>query len=158
MRLWRIAAETRRHAADDLSGTGAAQHPGRWNDDGQPALYTAPTIALAVLETAAHVHDAGLPLNRYLVRIDVPDVVWAAREVLDVAALPPSWAAIPAGRVSVQAGADWLRGLRAAILEVPSVIVPEEAAALVNPLHPDAKTLSARVVRLFEYNRLFRGA
>jgi RES domain-containing protein len=156
--LWRIAAETRKYGADDLSGAGAAKSPGRWNDDGQPALYTAPTIAIAVLETAAHVDDSGLPLNRYLVQIDVPDAAWAARDVMDVSKLPITWAAIPAGRVSVQAGADWLRGMTALILEVPSVIVPEEPAALLNPLHTDAKKLSAKVVRLFEYNRLFRAA
>lgn len=156
MKLWRIAAETRRYGADDLSGAGAARHPGRWNDDGQPVLYAAPSIAIAVLETAAHVDDAGLPLNRYLVRIDVPDALWAAREAMDVSRLPLAWAAIPAGRVSVQAGAEWLRSRRSAILEVPSVIVPEESAALVNPLHPDAKALTATIVRPFEYNRLFR--
>jgi len=44
----------------------------------------APTVAIAVLETAAHVDDAGLPLNKYLVKIDLPDVAWAARQVLDV--------------------------------------------------------------------------
>jgi len=154
--LWRIAAETRRYGADDLSGAGAARSPGRWNDDGQPALYAAPTIAMAVLETAAHIDDAGLPLNRYLVRIEVPDDVWAARDVMDVSRLPASWAAIPAGHVSVQAGAGWLRGMHAAILQVPSVIIPEEPAVLINPLHPEAKRLSAKIVRLFEYNRLFR--
>lgn len=157
MILWRIAAETRLRRADDLSGAGAAKHPGRWNDEGQPAVYAAPTIAMAVLETAAHIHDAGLPLNRFLVRIDVPDSVWAAREAMDVSRLPVTWAAIPAGRASVRAGADWLRGLTAALLEVPSVIVPEEVAVLVNPLHPEARRLSARTVRLFEYDRLFRG-
>jgi len=156
MILWRIAAETRKYGADDLSGGGAAKNPGRWNDDGQPAVYAAPTIAIAVLETAAYVDDAGLPLNKYLVRIDLPDAVWAARVVMDVSKLPVTWAAIPAGRVSVQAGAEWLRGMTSAILEVPSVIVPEEAAAVINPLHPDAKKLSAQIVRLFEYNKLFR--
>lgn len=158
MNLWRIAAETRKYRADDLSGAGAAKNPGRWNDDGQPALYAAPTIAMAVLETAAHVDDSGLPLNRYLVRIEIADSVWAARHVMDVSGLPATWSAIPAGRVSVQAGADWLRGMTTAILQVPSVIVPEEPIALINPLHPDAKTIRAQIVRLFEYNRLFRMA
>jgi RES domain-containing protein len=156
--LWRIAAETRRYAADDLSGAGAAKSPGRWNDDGEHVIYSAPTIAIAVLETAAHVDDAGLPLDRYLVRIDVPDKVWAARTIMDVSSLPVTWAAIPAGRVSVQAGSAWLRGRASAILEVPSVIVPEEPAALINPVHPDAKLLTAQLVRPFEYSRLFRGA
>ena len=156
MILWRIAAETRRYAADDLSGAGAAKSPGRWNDDGQSVLYAAPTIAIAVLETAAHVDDAGLPLNRYLVKIEVPAALWATRAVMEVSKLPIGWDAIPAGRVSVQAVADWLRAESSLILLVPSVIVPEEQAALINPLHPDAKKLSATIVRKFEYNRLFR--
>lgn len=53
MKLWRIAAETRKYAAHDLSGGGAAASPGRWNDDKQAVIYSAPTIAIAVLETAA---------------------------------------------------------------------------------------------------------
>jgi RES domain-containing protein len=154
--LWRIAAETRKYSADDLSGAGAAARPGRWNDDGQSVVYAAPTIALAVLETAAHVDDGGLPLNRFLVRIGVPDDAWRAREELDPARLPPAWSAIPAGKASVRIGADWLNSARSLIMLVPSVIVPEERAALINPLHADAKRLVAEVVRPFEYNRLFR--
>ncbi len=158
MILWRIAADTRQYPASDLSGAGAAKSPGRWNDDGQPALYTAPTIAIAVLETAAHIDDTGLPLNRYLVRLDVPDEAWDVRDTLDVADLPVTWSAIPAGRASVQIGADWLRAGTSPILVVPSVIVPEEQATLVNPLHPLARGISAHIVRPFEYNRLFRQA
>lgn len=157
MILWRIAAETRHYLATDLSGAGAAAHPGRWNEEGQPVLYTAPTIAMAVLETAAHIDTAGFPLNRFLVRVDVLNAAWAARETLDIAALPPTWAAIPAGKASVAIGAEWLRSLRSLILVVPSVIVPEEQATLINPAHPHAAKLSATVVRAFEYDRLFRG-
>lgn len=156
MILWRIAAETRKYKADDLSGGGAAVSPGRWNDERQPVVYAAPTIAIAVLETAAHIDDAGLPLNRYLVRIEVPDYVWDAREELDAASLVPTWSAIPAARASVEIGSRWLSSLRSPILIVPSVIVPEERAALLNPAHPDTKGVTASIVRLFEYNRLFR--
>jgi RES domain-containing protein len=156
VKLWRVAAETRKYAADDLSGAGAAEKPGRWNDDKEPVVYCAPTIAIAVLETAAHVDDAGLPLNRYLVEIDVPDLLWAQREELVAASLPAAWSAIPAGRASVRIGSEWLSSLRSLILLVPSVIVPEEWAALINPRHPEAAAISAKVVRLFEYNRLFR--
>jgi RES domain-containing protein len=154
--LWRIAAETRAYAPGDLSGAGAATHPGRWNDYGEPIVYCAPTIAMAVLETAAHIDDAGLPLNRFLIRIDVPDEVWAQRGELPPAKLPPTWPAIPAGRASVKVGSDWLLSRRSAVLLVPSVIVPEEWTALLNPLHADAARISAKVIRQFEYNRLFR--
>jgi len=154
--LWRIAAETRKHQANDLSGGGAAAYPGRWNDEKQPVLYTAPTIAIAVLETAAHIDDAGLPLNRHLVRIEVPESVWKKREVVLAAALPITWAAIPAGQGSIQFGSVWLTSLRSVILLVPSAIVPEEWVTLVNPLHPLAKKITASIVRPFDYSRLFR--
>lgn len=156
MILWRIAAETRQYRAGDLSGGGAAKNPGRWNEVGQAVLYTAPTIAMAVLETAAHIDDGGLPLNRYLVRIEVPARTWTARQELDPAALPPSWNAIPAGATSAQLGSQWIKSMASAILLVPSVIVPEERAALINPAHPDASKIKASVVRPFEYNKLFR--
>lgn len=156
MVLWRIAAETRRYGAADLSGAGAAAKPGRWNAIGEPVLYAAPTLALAVLETAAHIDDAGLPQNRFVVRIDVPDKIWRARIALGVKALPVTWAAIPAGRASVGVGSRWLQDGVSALLEVPSVIVPEESFVVINPAHRDSVRIKTAVVRRFEYQRLFR--
>jgi len=156
VKLWRIAAQTRTYAADDLSGGAAAKFPGRWNDDKEPIVYCAPTIAIAVLETAAHIDDASLPLNHFLIEIEVPDPVWALREEIGVPKLPPTWSAIPAGRASVQIGSGWLTSLRSPILMVPSVIIPEEWAALINPKHVEAAKITAKVVRPFEYNKLFR--
>ena len=74
----------------------------------------------------------------------------------DGSQLPPQWDAIPAGLASASAGSRWLAGRGSAILLVSSVIVPEESAALINPAHPDAALMTARAVRKFEYNRLFR--
>lgn len=156
MILWRIAAETREFGATDLTGGGAAKNPGRWNEAGSRVIYCAPTIAMAVLETAAHVRDAGLPLNRYLVRLEVPDAVWNAAGELSPDALPPTWDAIPAGATSAALGTAWLRTGSTCILLVPSAIVPEERVALLNPDHPDAKRATAHPVRRFDYNRLFR--
>ena len=45
---------------------------------------------------------------------------------------------------------------RSPILLVPSVMVPEEWAALINPDHPLSGPIAAKVVRPFEYNKLFR--
>ena len=84
MKLWRIAAATRDYAADDLSGGGAARFPGRWNSQTEPVIYCAPTRAVAVLETAAHIEDSAFPHNRYLVGIEVPDDVWSQREEVPV--------------------------------------------------------------------------
>jgi len=155
--LWRIATETRSFRADDLSGAGAAGFPGRWNNAGEYVVYAAPTLALAVLETTAHLDDRGLPLNRFVVRIEVPAAVWKARETIDAATLNPAWCAIPGGRASADRGSAWYRGGSTALLQVPSVIVPEECAVLINARHADAASLAATTVRAFDYNRLFRG-
>lgn len=156
MKLWRIAAETRKYPATDLSGNAAAAHPGRWNEEQQPVVYTASSLALAVLETASHIDDVGLPLNRFVIELAVPEDVWALHQVLHPKDLSPSWASIPAGRASIEAGSAWLRSNYSPILMVPSVIVPEEYAALINPRHPASSTITATVIRLFEYNKLFR--
>jgi hypothetical protein len=66
-----------------------------------------------------------------------------------------TWSAIPAGQASVRIGSGWLASLRSPILLVPSVIVPEELTALVNPRHPVRERITAQAVRRFEYNRLF---
>ena len=157
MILWRIASETRQYGAADLSGAGAAAKPGRWNAIGEAVLYAAPTIAMAVLETAAHIDDAGVPQNRFVVRIDVPEKMWRARITLGVDALPVTWTAIPAGRASVGVGSRWIREGASVLLEVPSVIVPEETVVALNATHPEIERLKATVVRRFDYPRLFRG-
>jgi RES domain-containing protein len=154
--LWRIAAETRDYKASDLSGRGAAKYPGRWNARGEYVIYAATTLSLAVLETAAHIDDAGLPLNRLVVQLTVPIATWNARQELKWSAIDPAWCAIPAGKASVELGSAWYKSAKCALLLVPSVVVREENAVLINATHPDAKGIKARTVRPFDYNGLFR--
>lgn len=154
--LWRIAAETKEYKANDISGGGAAKHPGRWNASGEHVVYAAKSLALAVLETAAHVDDSGLPLNRFVVKIKVPIKVWNARQEIKLSGIDPAWCAVPAGKASVDIGSTWYTSGGSALLLVPSVIVPEERAVLINATHPDAKRIRAETIRLFEFNKLFR--
>ena len=156
MKLWRVAASTRDYGADDLSGAGASKSPGRWNAKGIPVVYCAPSRTMAVLETAAHVDTDGFPLNRFLVAIEVPQDVWDSREIAHSESLDPQWSAIPAGLASVDFGSAWVRRGMTALIELPSVIVPEEPIVLINPAHPDATRITAQVVRKLEYDVLFR--
>lgn len=151
--LWRIATDTRDHEAHDLTGKGAEHAGGRWNRPGRPVVYAASSIALACLETIVHVHASGLPLNRFLVRIDVPDELWARRRILNAQTLPVGWSAIPQGRVSLDVGDGWLQDQSAALLAVPSVIVPEEFNLLVNPRHASAMHLRAVKTRPWFYDQ-----
>lgn len=152
--LWRIATDTPHYTADDLSGEGARQSGGRWNRIGTALLYTSSSIALACLETVVHLGDDDLPLNRYLVRIDVPDRVWAAATRYS----PPQagWDAIPEGRVSLDAGEAWVRAGSSTLLVVPSAIVPEEINVLVNPLHADGRLVKAYKARRWTYDARLR--
>ncbi len=150
--LWRIATDTRTYTADDMKGIGAKNTGGRWNDVGVAMVYTSTNRALACLETLVHMNAGGLPLNRYLVEIDVPDDIWAAAAVAMPASLPVGWDAAPAGMVSIIFGTSWANSNRSAILLVPSIIVPEEQNALINPAHPDAGRITARKVRKWLYD------
>ena len=156
MILWRIASTGRGHLPEDLSGIGASIEPGRWNDVGQFVVYASPTLALAVLETAAHINDKGLPLNRYVVRINIPKDVWKKRSKLIPAKMTSGWDAVPHGLASIRMGSAWYVSTVSALLEVPSVIVPEERNILLNMKHADASSITVKVLRRFDYNGLFR--
>ncbi|MDQ1919935.1 RES family NAD+ phosphorylase [Massilia pseudoviolaceinigra] len=151
--LWRIAVEAASYSANDLSGTGARMMGGRWNSKGTPVVYCATNIALATLETVHYLRSGGLPFNRYLVRVDIPDHVWDGRAVLDP--LPGGWDAVPAGLGSRVAGERWIVSAAAALLQVPSVIVPEESNVLINPVHPDAAGISATTIKRWIYDPRF---
>ncbi|SCB34105.1 RES family NAD+ phosphorylase [Cupriavidus alkaliphilus] len=149
---WRIATDTPLYTADDASGAGGRATGGRWNRQGTPLIYAASSIALACLETLVHLGSAGLPLNRYLVRIDIPDDLWAAARHLTAASAPVGWDAIPAGKTSLDTGEAWVREGTGALLLVPSIVIPEEFNVLVNPLHAAARRLAYTKVRRWQYD------
>ncbi|MBA5689659.1 RES family NAD+ phosphorylase [Rugamonas apoptosis] len=78
-----MPVEASRYPASDLTGTGAKMTGGRWNSPGLPVVYCAINIALATLETVYCLRNGALPFYRFLVRIDIPDAVWAARTILN---------------------------------------------------------------------------
>ena len=150
--LWRIAADTATYAADDMSGGGAKSTGGRWNAVAHAVVYTSITRALACLETVVHLNASGLPLNRYLVEVLVPNAVWAAARREDATTVPVGWDAEPASLTSIDFGTGWIAGVSSALLVLPSVIVPEEFNVLINPTHPDAAGITARKVRKWTYD------
>lgn len=114
--------------------------------------YASTSIALATLETLAHLGANVAVRNAFLVRIKVPASVWAAREYIDAASLCASWLAEPPGATSIEFGDNWLKANSTALLLVPSVIVPEEYNVLINPLHRLALKLTSTVARQFVYD------
>jgi RES domain-containing protein len=155
--LWRVGSDTPAYSADDVSGKGPELTGGRWNRKGTPVVYAATSRALACLETLVHLGAMDLPLNRYLVRIDLPVATWKGRTVFDPAS-HVGWDSEPPGMVSLEWGTDWATGLGTCLAEVPSVIVPEESNILINPRHPDARLATAIKVRKWTYDARLRVA
>lgn len=150
--LWRISADTPDYTADDMTGEGARRSGGRWNRTGDAVVYAASSISLACLETLVHMNNT-LPLNRYLVEIQVPQAIWDDAQTFDHTSRPAiGWDAVPPGKVSLDAGSNWLKSSTSLLLRVPSVVILEEHNVLINPAHTDAPKLSARKIRKFLYD------
>jgi RES domain-containing protein len=90
--------------------------------------------------------------NAFLVSIVVPASVWADRQTVEAASLPPTWVAEPPGAASVDFGDAWLRSGAGALLLVPSIIVPDEYNVLINPAHPSTARITSAVARQYIYD------
>ena len=158
---WSIRSQGGRWLANDLSGEGAARHPGRWNSRDQPILYSYSSIAHAFLATMVHLTDNDpLPFQRKLVRITIPSHHWQQRRIFakrelsgwDSAHTPEhaeDWLS------STRAwGDDWLWRGESLIAEVPSLTVPGLQNILLNPLHPAYGDVRGDVIQ----ENLFKGA
>lgn len=155
--VWRIAADTPDYGADDRTGKGAEVTGGRWNRQGTPLIYSSSTRALAALETIVHLNAGGLPLNRYLVEIVIPDDLWSAAQVETQDTMEVGWDAEPASATSMDFGTDWAKSNASLLLLVPSVVVPDESNILINPRHPGAGRVRATKVRKWLYDPRLRG-
>lgn len=153
MRTWRIATDTPDYGADDPTGEGARRSGGRWNRAGVPVIYASRSQALACLEVLVHLNSGDdLPLNRYLVAIDIPVHDWRQRTFFDPAQ-NVGWDAWPAGLVSLDWGTGWADGLQTLVAEVPSVIVPDEYNVLLNPKHPRMGKVSISKLKRWTFDR-----
>ena len=132
---WRIVKA--KHAATAFSGEGAARGGGRWNSRGVWVVYASGTASLAALETLVHL-DPPVPFKFVTFRIKFDDA-WV--EHLPPTTLPPDWTDEPPPPATKAIGDRWVKELRSAVLELPSVIIPGEPNYLLNPAHPDFKKI-----------------
>lgn len=135
MKVFRIERE--KYLNTTLSGVGASITRGfRWNSLNTRMVYTAESRALATLEVAVHLDlSQDLPDDRYYVEIEIPDKITILE--IDRINLPPNWNAHPPQIHTQIIGDEFVRNNQAAVLKVPSSIVPDEFNYLINPLHPD---------------------
>lgn len=154
MRVYRVERE--KYLNSTLLGIGASLSEGfRWNSYNTRMVYTSGSRALATLEVAVHldIHE-DLPNDRYFVEIDIPDSV----QILELYTedLPDNWDAKPPLINTQFIGDAFISEESAAVLKVPSSIIPAEYNYLINPLHPDAGKIKVIVTEKMTFDSRLR--
>lgn len=135
-----------------FDAVGSTIAPGRWNTPGSPLIYTSEHYSTAVLEKL--VHGSGrLPPNQHYVRITLPKGL--SYEVFSPPDLP-GWDSMPAS-VSKVFGERWCAERRSAILFVPSVIARLDRNVLINPAHPEFRTIDVSLHEPVYWDRCLFG-
>ena len=132
----RIVQEHR--AATAMDGEGARRFGGRWNSPGWPAVYLAESRALAALEILVHAPREALLLDWVVIGVEIPD---AFIEKIPLSDLPANWRATPSSSAAQAFGGAWLKAGRGLAVLLPSAVIPEEHALVLNPLHPRMREL-----------------
>ena len=147
--VWRLAPS---EFASALDGEGGRLFGGRWNSRGRSALYTASHLSLSVLEVYVNIPQDlrdDLPVLQ-AVRIAVPNDAAATsisqEQLADLMAQSDPMAA------SRRVGDDWLDSSDTLVLQVPSVVVPEETNLVLNPAHPRMREVRIVSSRAFKFD------
>jgi RES domain-containing protein len=147
--------EREKYLDSTLQGIGASMSKGyRWNSFNTKLVYTAESRALATLEVSVHLDlSEDLPLDRFYVEIEIPDDISILEVKLED--LPDDWNDKPPAITTQTIGDDFVIYNEAAILKVPSSIVPQEFNYLINPNHMDfSKIKIVNSTRMFFDSRI----
>lgn len=139
---------------DDLSGKGAEKAGGRWNSKGVAMVYAAQSRALCTAEIAVRTPLGILPDHYYLTSIDIPDSipVWEYA----IKDLPPDWKSYPHPNSTQLIGDKFISEGQYLVMKVPSATVQGDFNFLINPAHPEIKSVKITQTELFEFDkRLF---
>ncbi|MBK7937738.1 MAG: RES family NAD+ phosphorylase [Lewinellaceae bacterium] len=139
---------------NDLSGKGAELAGGRWNSKGLPMLYTSPGRALCMAEVAVHLPLHLIPVDYWLISIDLPDDVETFE--MDLKDLPGDWDSFPHSISTQKIGDQFLLAGGKLVFKAPSAVVKGDFNYLLNPRHPDFGAVKIVESEPFEFDsRLF---
>jgi len=142
---------------DDLSGTGAQQYGGRWNNKGVKMLYTASSIALAMSEVAVHVPYGILPKDYFVISIIIPDSSIKSLDVPLLEATHLNWQQIPYSYETQVIGDNFINEGTSLALKVPSAVVPGDYNLILNPNHTDYHKVKVVEVKPFSFDKRIFG-
>lgn len=135
MTLWRITNYS------SLDGLGSLKTSGRWHTRGRRIVYLSSSPSAALLEILVHLEIPvrDLPRRYKLLHVELPDGL-LVQQLEEIPVLGGNWKQDQPATQRI--GDLWLASNSAAILEVPSALVPYTSNFLLNPQHPDAARIT----------------
>ncbi len=148
--LWRI--DKLKRVATAFCGDGSRLYGGRWNSVGNRVVYAASSLSLAAWEVFVHLGiEAESSLIQFMaIQAEIPDSV--VIEKILAHQLPQNWKTDPAPESLQAIGDKWLKASTAAVLRVPSVVIPQEDNYLLNPQHPEFAKISVTRLEPFIFD------
>lgn len=136
---WRIIQESQ--LIEAFTGEGSRLYGGRWNHKGTPVIYLGGSLALAALEVFVHI-SSNVPFNQKYLSFSaiIPENVDIKK--IELKSLPPNWREFPAPNATKDIGTHWAERGETALLQVPSVLIPEEVNYILNPSHADFRKIN----------------
>lgn len=122
MRVWRLVKKT--YAQHAWDGEGARIYGGRWNLPGTPAIYTASTLSLAVLEILVGFSQQGISNDFVAFELQLKKNI--ALKEISAKTLPKYWQKYPAPYEIQTMGNAILQSEEPLVLSVPSSVIPIE--------------------------------
>lgn len=151
MRLYRL---TTSEWARSLDGEGARKWGGRWNSIGIPAIYSGLAISTTLLEALVHLDPDDFPEEFTLVTYELPDDV--SQTTVPLSDFPTDWRNNRDTPWFRNRGDRWLSSGASLLLLTPSVIVPSEYNAIINPRHAEMTQVRIANVEAFPMDLRFR--
>jgi RES domain-containing protein len=147
LQAWRLVREAR--ADDAFTGEGTRLYGGRWNPVGTRATYLSATRSLAALEVLVHQAER-IPVGKFLFyEVRFSSALLTTVSEID---LPANWRTFPPQKSTVEIGRQWIAANTSAVLEVPSILIPEESNFLLNFEHPRATEIEVRDPKPFAFD------
>ena len=132
MEVFRIARE---EYAESITASGKAA---RWNKDNQYVVYTAQVRSLSTLELVVHKSfSGGLTYKVMVISVADEENLYKRLYLKD---MPPGWRNTDAYPDLQDIGSEWYLKKQSLVLQVPSVIIPQEFNYIINLNHPDFST------------------
>ncbi len=136
MKIYRVA---KKRFINDLSGEGARIYGGRWNREGDAALYFCEHLSLCVLELLARMDYEFLGKDYWYIEAEISAKYFIT--IPDPGIITKNWRINPHSSTTQDYGSTWLKSTKSLGLVVASAILPSENNVIINPSNPSFSQL-----------------